>query len=267
MSRTRLLRPAYFGDEEIAVGLSRDSRLAYAGLWTECDDAGYFEARPRQLARALFGYDSDGLEVVEEALRQLVALGKVELLECGVHGVVPSLPDHAQQGGNKAFNHRAAHERCGQSEQVRTRSGQVPPTPRAASVRTRPDKSRSESVSESDSDEGARRKKNVLEETVAESTGRTQRATPPPAPFLSDLPDEGRPDASEAVSPSRIAVPPRLAAITPRWLHVCTDYTKHQSFHRIVDGVAQCDKCEEALALAGNGAAPDPAASIWGPVQ
>jgi|GEM_PF-5664555 5-methylcytosine-specific restriction endonuclease McrA len=135
MSRTRLLRPGFFADEELSTKLSRDSRLAYAGLWTECDDAGYFEAKPRQLARAIFGYDDDGLEVVETALRDLVALEKAELFDCGLHGLVPSLPRYAQQGGNKAYTLRDRHETdCLGVEHQRARRG---PAPRADSLPTR----------------------------------------------------------------------------------------------------------------------------------
>lgn len=271
MSRTRLIRPAFFGDEDVAA-IPRDSRLAYIGLWTECDDAGYFEARPRQLARALFGYDPDGLAVVEAALADLIKLGKVELLECGVHGLVPSLPVHGQQGGNKAFTHQVAHGRCGVSVQVRTPDEPVRTTPPAAvrpeRVRTRPDKSSSESVSDSESVQ-RREKKNVKEEVVVEATVGTERATPSPAPFLSDPSSAGRPDASEAIGPARVAVPPRIAQLTPAWRHPCTDYVRHQNEHRLIDGVAVCAPCEAKLEqAAANGTPPaDPAVSIWGPVQ
>jgi len=134
MSRTRLVRPGFFADEDVA-SMSRDSRLAYVGLWTECDDAGYFEARPRQLARALFGYDSDGLAVIESALEDLIRLEKVELLPCGEHGVVPSLPTYAQQGGNHAYTYQERHqERC--LGEVRSRPKAEAPAPSGPSRKT-----------------------------------------------------------------------------------------------------------------------------------
>lgn len=252
MSRTRLIRPSFFGDEDIA-GLSRDSRLAYVGIWTECDDAGYFENRPRQLARALFGYDPDGVAVIETAIAALAGLQKIELLECGTHAVVPSLPIHGQQGGNKAFTFRSAHERGCLSGQVRTppepvRTG-VEQGPESEPVRTRPNKSSSESVSDSESGQ-RREKKNVKEEGVDGIN--EARTMPAAAAHLSDPPSTGRPNASPAPSTRPVlTVPPGLAAATPQWRHPCTDYVHHQSAHLIIDGQAVCPPCEEKLAAAG----------------
>lgn len=112
-------------------------------------------------------------------------------------------------------------------------------------------------------------KKNVLEEVVVEPTVGTERATPAAAPFLSDPPLASRPNASEAIGPSRVSVPARLEAMTPRWRHPCTDYVRHQNQHQLIDGEAVCTPCEAQLELAGPNGVEDPgaAASIWGPVQ
>lgn len=254
MSRTRLVRPGFFGDEDIAT-MRRDSRLAYLGLTTECDDAGYFEARPRQLARALFGFDSDGVEVIKQAIEDLVGLGKVELLPCGEHGIVPSLPVHAQQGGNKAFNHQAAHtSKCESglvrterqrptkatpSERVRTRPTPTPTAPKAEPVRTSPDKSRSESESVSES---VTREKNVKEGGV---DGANSARDAGPDIDLSDPNRAGRARASSAPM-NGIRPPARLESITPKWKTPpgpCRQYARHANSIRLEGGEAVCDAC------------------------
>jgi len=279
MSRTRLLRPGFFTDEDVAK-LTRDSRLAYAGLWTLCDDAGYFERKPRQIAVALFPYDVDRDEVIETALAELVALEKVDVLGCGIHGVVPSLPIHGAKGGNKAETFRIRHEAdcskggvsgrvrtspkdaptrppAGAPEVVRTSSDTVDRSPSPPPVRTSPDQS--SSVLGSGSVSGLPREKNVLEgtEVVGADAGRE-------APTLVSHPvATGRSNASPAVSSPRRVSSPVLATPKPPpgWCHPCLDYVHHQSKHRIVAGQAVCDVCCGVAHAAAAAATPDPVAT------
>lgn len=147
MSRTRLIRPEFFTDELMASA-SISTRFVYIGLWTLCDDAGYFEAKPRQIAAALFPYEgaSRRQRIVDKAMAELSTLGRVEYLDCGLHGVVPTLPRHGQKGGNRAetylLRHRAA---C----PVRTS-----PSKSVQEVRPSTYESSSESVSDSGSVSG-----------------------------------------------------------------------------------------------------------------
>ncbi len=145
--RTRLIRPGFFSDETLAR-VSVATRLFYIGLWTLCDDAGYFEVRPREIAASLFPYDAQArrAKVVQKGLEELQTLERVELLECGQHGIVPTLPRHGQKGGNQSYTYRDRHR----SEWVRTSPDKSVPTV----VRTSPDKSSSVSVSVSVSDSG-----------------------------------------------------------------------------------------------------------------
>jgi hypothetical protein len=245
--------------------MSRDSRLTFIGLWTLCDDAGYFELKPRQIAFQLFPYDDDRLGGVDAALGELAGIGSVVALECGLHAIVPSMPVHGQKGGNHAFTFRERHaaDCSGGSDQqqsgpvrtrpdkpagsggavVRTRPDSTPKASPPPQVRTRPDESSSDSESVSDSDTT---KKNVLDEVVEGING--ARELDPDARFFSDPNRAGRRDASPGPSPRpAFTVPPGIAAVTPRWRNPCTDYIHHASKHRIVDGVAQCDICEEQL--------------------
>lgn len=92
--------------------LSYPSRLIYVGLWTLCDDAGYFERRPAEICVALLPYEGKAkrLRLVERAFEELVALARVRWLECGEHGVVPTLKDHVIKGGNHSYTYRERHE-------------------------------------------------------------------------------------------------------------------------------------------------------------
>lgn len=152
MSRTRLIRPEFFADETMA-GVADSTRLFYIGLWTLCDDAGYFEARGRQIAAALYPYHGTGRreKLTAAAMAKLIELGRVVMLECGIHGRVPTLPRHGQKGGTKSETYLSRHRT---SCAVRTPSEAVPRST---------DKSSSESVSDSFSDsvsEGAQAREN-----------------------------------------------------------------------------------------------------------
>lgn len=141
MSRTRLIRPEFFTDELMAAS-PIPTRFIYIGLWTLCDDAGYFENKPRQIAASLLPYDgpTHRQKIVDKALADLVAMGRVRVLDCGIHGWVPTLTKHGQKGGNKSETYLARHR---STCLVRTA-----PQP----VRTGTDKSSSVSVSVSVSD-------------------------------------------------------------------------------------------------------------------
>ena len=112
MSRTRLIRPEFFADELMAQ-LSVSTRLLYIGLWTLCDDAGYFELEPRQIAAELLRYEGPAKRdrLIAQALDDLVAKKRVKLLECGEHGVVPTIPDHRIKGGEALYTVKKRHER------------------------------------------------------------------------------------------------------------------------------------------------------------
>jgi len=132
MSRTRLIRPEFFTDETMASA-TLATRLVYIGLWTLCDDAGYFERKPRQIAAALFPFDAVARRqrIVDQALDELVSLGRVRYLECDAHGLVPTLPRHGAKGGSKAETFKVRH--------TMTCVVRTPAEP----VRTSPDKSSS----------------------------------------------------------------------------------------------------------------------------
>lgn len=127
MSRTRLIRPEFFADELMA-GSSIPTRLVYIGLWTLCDDAGYFERKPRQIAASLFPYDSllRRQKVVDKALDELAELDRIRYLTCGFHGQVPTLPKHGAKGGNKAETIRSRHMTlCVRTEASSVRTSEV----------------------------------------------------------------------------------------------------------------------------------------------
>ncbi len=71
MSRIRTIKPEFFLDERL-YDLERETglpiRVAYPGLWTQCDRAGRFEWRPRKLKVAILPYDDIDFSRVLHAL-------------------------------------------------------------------------------------------------------------------------------------------------------------------------------------------------------
>lgn len=112
MSRTRLVRPGFFSDERLAR-LPAWTRLVYVGLWTLADDGGYFDRKPGEIAAELFRFDTVRRRErrVDTALDELLDAGRIRWLDCGEHGVIPTLPEHGViRGGNHAYNVRARHD-------------------------------------------------------------------------------------------------------------------------------------------------------------
>jgi len=260
MSRSRLLKPGFFVDANLGR-VSRDSRLAFGGICTEADDQGYFEWQPEELAWSLFRYDADKREVIDQALLELGSVGVIEQLPCRIHGLIDSMPEHRIQGGNHSSNVERQHQRHCLSGRVRTDrdAPAVPPRPDESvpvrtpkdtllaehPVRTSPDASLSESVSESL--KGRREKKNVLEEGVEIRDEAREPATPvEPAPHLTfpSVSFVGRPDASPTPVPST-TLTVALEALTPNWGNTCRSYIAHQMKHVIRDGVGWCPICLE----------------------
>jgi len=213
MSRTRLLRPDFFKDERMAA-LSITARYVYMGLWTLCDDAGYFELKPRQIAAELFPYDSPTKRqrTVDSAMESLVSSERVKYLDCGAHGVVPTLPKHGTKGGNKAETYLDRHKAC---KYIRVRTspdaggdGADPNSEgqKSGRVRTSPDKSSSDSVSDSGKapvESSAQARTTELADAAAEAGGfvaglaarrngakaDTPASKPEPTPATPDEPD------------------------------------------------------------------------------
>ena len=135
--RSRILRPELLTDETLGT-LPDALVLFYLKLWLLCDDEGYFEWRPRQIAATLYPYRGERLRThqVSGWLDDLVLHRRVSVLVCGEHAVVPTIPTYRIRGGNQAHTVKSKHDsKCAYVQ-----------------VRTSPDKYRSESVSESSSD-------------------------------------------------------------------------------------------------------------------
>ncbi|MCO5147534.1 MAG: hypothetical protein M9895_15310 [Aquamicrobium sp.] len=71
MARIRTIKPEFFKHEELfdaEVETGLPLRLAYAGLWTQCDREGRFAWRPRQLKIDILPYDEVDFSRVLDAL-------------------------------------------------------------------------------------------------------------------------------------------------------------------------------------------------------
>lgn len=79
MARIRSVHPGLFTDEAF-VSLSCDAQIFLVGIWTECDDQGVFEWKPRQLKMKLRGgKDGD----VEPLLSEIAAANCIHAYEVG----------------------------------------------------------------------------------------------------------------------------------------------------------------------------------------
>jgi hypothetical protein len=108
--RTRLLRPEFWADAKMA-DLPESARLTYMGLWGLADDDGYLVWQPRDIAAELYRFETPRRREtkVERNLAVLVEAGRVVVLPCGRHALIPSLPRHRVKGGNTSDQHHKAH--------------------------------------------------------------------------------------------------------------------------------------------------------------
>ena len=71
MARIRTIKPKFFQHEQLFEAEENSGlplRLAYVGLWTQCDREGRFEWRPRQLKLNILPYDNCDFSAVLSAL-------------------------------------------------------------------------------------------------------------------------------------------------------------------------------------------------------
>lgn len=161
--RARLVRPEFWSDSKVAP-MADSVRLFYIGLWCIADDAGYFEVDLQSIGMILLAgrRPDQRIKTGEAALRVLVDAGRVQLLACGIHGLIPTIPRHRVQGGNQSFATQKVHqEDCtDQSVPVRTRpdrpSSKRESKSESVPVRTSPSMYVSESESESESVSGSK---------------------------------------------------------------------------------------------------------------
>lgn len=59
MARSRMIKPEFSDDEQLAAACSRDARLLYVLSWCQCDDYGVLKAHPGWLKNHIFPYDDD----------------------------------------------------------------------------------------------------------------------------------------------------------------------------------------------------------------
>lgn len=70
MPRIRTIKPEFAHSESMGR-VSRDARLLFVLLWTQCDDAGRTRAASRMLASLLYPYDEDAAALIDGWLAEL----------------------------------------------------------------------------------------------------------------------------------------------------------------------------------------------------
>lgn len=155
MSRIRTIKPEFFKhedlyDAEIETGLPL--RLAFAGLWTQCDREGRFVWRPRQLKADIVPYDELDFSRVLDALATRGFIVKYASAD-RTFGYVPSWNRH------QVINNRESAsiipnptEAIGKSDASSTRRPRVRHASKAEG-KGREGKGREDSLSETSSDD------------------------------------------------------------------------------------------------------------------
>lgn len=81
MARIRTVKPEFFLDEDIADDLTHTERLAFIGLWCQCDKAGRTKDRPRRLKVQIFPHEDVDFEAVLSRLEATRYIQRYEV--CG----------------------------------------------------------------------------------------------------------------------------------------------------------------------------------------
>ena len=126
MARMRVLKPELPGHEKLAK-VSRDARLLFVWIITDCDDQGRFMASPKRLAGALFPYDDDvEASDVDRWLVELRSVGLVETWEFdgGKFGCLPAWKKH--QNPSHPSPSRIPDPVTSENESLPNGSGNIP---------------------------------------------------------------------------------------------------------------------------------------------
>jgi len=109
-ARIRLLRPETFTDD-VTGTLAPAALLAYLGLATRSDDAGFLVWRPAALTAAIMPYANPGRRErdLERIAEELVAVGLLRILDCGCAELPRMVCDLAIKGGNHSTSIRDWH--------------------------------------------------------------------------------------------------------------------------------------------------------------
>lgn len=95
-AKIRSVKPEFFQHDEL-FDLERESglpiRLAYVGLWTQCDREGRFEWKPRFLKLQILPYDDVDFAAVLDALQSRGFVARYDV-DGRCFGVVPSFTRH-----------------------------------------------------------------------------------------------------------------------------------------------------------------------------
>lgn len=94
------MRREFWTDRRIAL-LPKSTRLFYIGLWAVADDAGFLSWDLPQIAGELFPFDSVKRREHDATVDagRLIGEGRIQLLDCGRHAVIPTLPEHQKHAG------------------------------------------------------------------------------------------------------------------------------------------------------------------------
>jgi hypothetical protein len=100
MARIRTVKPEFFRHEKLQE-LGPLSMLIFSGLWTQCDKAGRFAWKPRQLKLDILPFIAFDMEKELDKLADHFFVIKYEVQE-EFFGVIPTFGDHQRLSGKEA---------------------------------------------------------------------------------------------------------------------------------------------------------------------
>jgi len=128
MGRIRTIKPEFFMHEglfdlEAETGLP--IRVAFAGLWCQCDREGRFNWRPRTLKAQILPYDDCDFSRVLDAL---ATRGFIQKYAChgAEFGCVPSFSTHQVVNNREAYSQIPSPDASGCEVMTSTRAPRVP---------------------------------------------------------------------------------------------------------------------------------------------
>ena len=128
MARTRLIKPAFFANEDLA-DVSMAARLLYIGLWTIADREGRLEDRPKRIKGELFRYEDVN---IDHALDELSMQGFIVRYEAEGRAYIclPTFVKHQSPHKNEPESEipPPPDSESGDSRNVASNSGNVAST-------------------------------------------------------------------------------------------------------------------------------------------
>ncbi len=146
MARTRLLKPDFFHDEDLAE-LPFEARLLFAGLWTIADRDGRLEDRPKRIKAQVFPYDDLNVDYL---LQRLASSGFISRYDVDALAVIQIRTFAKHQNPHHREPESVLPKNLSKIEKPRLVQGKALPNSGTASTLPQPSRAVFDTVSDTD---------------------------------------------------------------------------------------------------------------------